>query len=265
MPKRSLMVPYHKLILKIGAATLTVLLAQSAIAACPDIVGNNIESKVVGTSNGKKIYFCKQEFADQALAFKPSEAELITGGSKVISKGNTIQTFPLRNSIDLAGFNVGGLNFNSLTANYPNVNGQFGSPSLFNFYIKTNSLDDCGDKYSIIKNYLRNNSTIFQTIPTSGSAASDNSTETSIAKITSAKLKSVLDPTKEITADIYFYHANAGQNGQYFTVDGLGIRDRYCWFGVGTRLKINATQLNTNSANLKFAGGYKVGVGVLIN
>ena len=256
-------IPYEY-VLKISMKSSILILAgwssPAVLAACPVAQDINIESKVVGTTNGKKIYFCKQEFPDQALVFAPSRTDLVNGGSQVISKGNTAQTFPLANSIDLTGFNVGNLNFNSLSANYPNVDGQFGSPSLFNFYLKTNSNDDCTGQYPVIRNYLRNHPEIFQTIPTSGTATSDSSSTSSIAKISPAKLKSNIDPTKELTADIYFYHANAGRGGQYFTVDGPGVQDRYCWVGVGTRIQIQA-----NNSSLRYSGGYKVSVGVLIN
>ncbi|WP_131669588.1 hypothetical protein [Psychrobacter pygoscelis] len=250
-----------KISTKISILVLAGWLSPAVLAACPATQGINVESKVVGTtSNNKKIYFCKQEFPDQALLFAPSRTDLVNGGSQVIAKGNTLQTFPLANSIDLTGFNVGNLDFNSLSANYPNVDGQFDSPSLFNFYIKTNNNDDCSGQYPVIRNYLRNHPNVFQTIPASGTAASDISSTSSIAKISAAKLQSNIDPAKELTADIYFYHANAGLSGQYFTEPGNGIRDRYCWVGVGTRLQIQA-----NSSVLKYSGGYRVSVGVLVN
>lgn len=253
MPKALFTTHYHKYVLKIGIVTLASLLGQSAFAACPDTAGINIEANTVNTA--KTIYFCKQEFPDTALIFKPSATDLVPGGSQVISKGNTIQTAALGGSINLAGFNLIDLSFNNISANFPNTDGQFGSPSLFNFYTKTNNNDDCGGsggQHQSILNYLRSNPSVFQTIPLSRSATSDTS-GSNIAKITGAKLKSDIDPAKEFVADISLYHANAGRRGQYFT----NGRVRYCWVGVGTRVRINP-----NNSNLKYAGDYNLQIGI---
>ena len=208
------------------------------------------------------IYFCKQDFPNSALIFKPTNDELITGGNRAISRESTIQIQPLSNSINLAGFNIGNLAFNTLSANYPNENGQFGSPSLFNFYTRISilALNGCNgfllsdNQYTLMKDYLRANPSIFQTIPQSGISSANNAGN-GIAKITGAKLKSTIDPTKELTADLFINQVNANTT-QSFT---SGLSTRYCWLGVGTTLSINP-----NDISLKYAGDYQLQMGVNI-
>lgn len=267
MSTHALIVYSHKYLLKIGIMTLTGLLGQAALAACPVATSLNIESQVVGTtSKGKDIYFCKQDFDAAALTFRPSATELLPGGSQVISRGNTIQNVPLLSSIDLSGFNVNNLAFNTLSANFPNKNGPaFPSPSLFNFYTKTTDNDDCDgssrnfpdDQYQLMITYLRTNSNVFQISSPPESTAPQSGTD--IIKFNKVKLKSAVDPSKELTADIIFYRANNIATGQYFTNKGFGRQTRYCWLGVGTRVVINP-----NSGNLKYAGDYKLDVAVAL-
>lgn len=258
MPRHYLSIqnPY---LLKASIIMLVGLLGQSALAACPDARTFTVEDKVVGTSNGQTIYFCKQDFPDSALIFKPTNTQLLPGGNRAISTGRTIQTQPFNNSVDLSGFKVANLAFNTLTANYPNQNGQFGSPSLFNFYTSIFILSNCNgslfanDQYALMRNYLRANPSIFQTIPKSG-VTSTNNTGNGIAKITAAELTSSIDPTKDLVADIFINQVNSN-NSRDFT-SGL---TRYCWLGVGTTLDINP-----NDGTLKYAGDYKLEVGVNI-
>lgn len=266
MSTRALMIYSHKYLLKIGIMTLTGLLGQAALAVCPDARVFNVEGKVVGTtSKGKDIYFCKQDFDAPSLTFKPSATELLPGGSQVISRGNTIQNAPLVSSVDLSGFNVNNLAFNTISENFPNVNGAFGSPSLFNFYTKTTNNDECDgssrgfsdDQYQLMINYLRTNNNVFQISSPPESIAPQLGTD--IIKFNKVKLKSTIDPSKELTADIVFYRAN-NSGGQYFTNRGFGRQTRYCWLGVGTRMVINP-----NSGNVKYAGDYKLDIGVTIN
>ena len=238
------------------------LLGQSAWAVCPDARTFTVEDKIVGTSNGKTIYFCKQDFSDSELIFKPTNNELITGGNRAISRESTIQIQPLSNSVNLAGFNVGNLAFNTLSANYPNGNGQFGSPSLFNFYTRIGVLavNGCNgfllsdNQYTLMKDYLRANPSIFQTIPQSG-ISSNNNAGNGIAKIIGAKLRSNIDFTKELTTDIFINQVNENTT-QSFT---SGLFTRYCWLGVGTTLNINP-----NDVSLKYAGEYQLQIGVNI-
>ena len=246
---------------------LTGLIGQAALAACPVATLINIESQVVGTtSKGKDIYFCKQDFDPAALTFKPSATELLPGGSQVISRGNTIQNLPLLSSIDLSGFNVNDLAFNTLSANFPNKNGPaFPSPSLFNFYTKTTDNDECDgssrgfpdDQYQLMTDYLKTNNNVFQISSPPESTTPQSGPD--IIKFNKVKLKSAIDPTKELTADIIFYRANNVSGGQYFSNKGFGRQIRYCWLGVGTRVVINP-----NSGNLKYAGDYKLDVSVAL-
>jgi|26BtaG_2_1085354.scaffolds.fasta_scaffold03606_5 hypothetical protein len=39
-------------------------------------------------------------------------------------------------------------------------------------------------------------------------------------------------------ADISLYHASLGHIKQYFDNDGGGIKDCYCWFGVGIKVTV---------------------------
>lgn len=256
---KSYLITHRKYMLKATIITMALLLGQSAMAACPDPRGINIEGTVVGTSGGQDIYFCKQEFKT-GLVFRPTEEDLLTGGSQAISQGNIIQTAPLSNSsVNLAGFNVANLAFNTLSADFPDRNGTLGTKSLFNFYTRIFDLSNCngslfvGNQYNLMRNYLRANPNIFQTIPATGSNSTQN-TGNSIAKITDAKLKSDIDTTKELTADILVYESNTNNRGD-FSTGFLG--SRYCWLGTGTTVTINP-----NNGSLKYAGDYKLGIGV---
>ena len=257
MPKHHLNIQHYYL-LKASIITLLGLLGQSALAACPDALSINIQDKVVGSFNGKTIYFCKQNFPNNALIFKPTNAQLLPGGNQVIPRGSTIQTQPLSNSVNLAGFNVANLAFNTLLANYPNQDGQFGSPSLFNFYTRIGRRGDCTSQYQLMRDFLRAKPNTFQLIPQSGSNSSQT-TGNDLVKITDAKLNSAIDPTKTLTADIYLYHTNANLSGQFFTDNSFfgGYRD--CWVGVGSRVVFDP-----NNGSLKYAGDYKLEIDVNI-
>lgn len=252
-----------KWLLKFGLATIVGLVGQSVLAACPDAFTINIEDKNVGISGTQTIYFCKQNFPTSALIFAPTETQLLTGGSRAITKGSTAQSFPLNNSVNLAGFNIANLAFNNLSANFPSVNGEFGSPSLFNFYTRVRRQDDCYgngsniDQYQLMKSYLRANPSIFQIDSPATSIAGDNSSTTSIAKITGAKLKSAIDPTKQLTATLDLYHANP-TSGQFFTASFFNGNRRYCWLGVGARVTIDP-----NNSNLVYAGNYDLDMSVI--
>lgn len=248
----------HQYLLKVGVIILVGLLGQSALAACPDSLSINIQDKVVGTSNGQTIYFCKQDFPNSALIFKPTNAQLLPGGNRAISKGSSIQTQPLSSSVNLAGFDVANLAFNTLSANYPNQNGQFGSPSLFNFYTRIGRREDCTNQYQLMRDFLRANPNVFQLIPQSGSS-SPQTTGDNLVKITEAKLNSVIDPAKSLTADIYLYHTNANLSGQFFTDNSIFRGYRDCWVGVGSKVVFNP-----NNGSLKYAGDYKLEIGVNI-
>lgn len=252
--------------LKIGVTAFASLIGQTALAVCPDpFTIANFESKIVGkTDAGLNIYFCNQVFSNPALTFAPSEDALVSGGSQTISKGGTNLTTPLVSSVNLTGFNISDWAFGTLSANFPNING-IGtppSPSLFNFYTKRNSTQDCSQQYPQILNFLRNKPSVFQiTDPPSAPLPTTDTSNNNIAKITGAKLKSEIDSTKEIIADIELYHANANLGGQYFTRPGLSgtVRDRYCWFGVGAKMKIKP-----NGDSLKYSGNYGLKIGVEI-
>lgn len=257
------LITHRKYVLKAAMITLAGLLGQSAMAACPDPRNIGIEGTVVGRSNGQDIYFCKQGFPNAALVFRPTEGQLLPGGSQAISQGNTIQTSPLSNSsVNLAGFNVANLAFNTLSTNFPSQNGQFGSPSLFNFYTGVRDffgIANCNgslinvNQYDLIRNYLRANPNIFQTTPATGTNSSQT-TGNSIAQITSAKLRSDIDSTKELTADVLVYESNTNNRGD-FSTGPFGTR--YCWLGTGTTLTIKP-----NDGSLKYAGDYRLQIGV---
>ena len=260
MSKISSTAYYHKFLLKIGLTVMAGFIGQTALAACPDTEDINITDPAnrVGTANGSSVYFCKQIFPNSSLIFAPTERQLLNGGSQAISRGNTIQSFPLSNRVDLMGFNVANLAFNQLSANFPNTNGAFGSPSLFNFYIRSSDRnDDCKGEYQTIKSFLRNNPNVFQLNPSFSSIAQDATSNTSIVKVKDAKLKSTMDPTKDLIANIDLYYANPTE-GQYFTGGTIFNRYRDCWFGVGTRVT-----LNPNNSDLEYAGSYDLQIGVL--
>lgn len=245
---------YNKFLLKVTIASLLGLVGQLALAACPDSLTINIRDKVVGTFDGETIYFCKQDFANSTLSFKPTNTDLLPGGNQVISRGSTIQTQPLSNSINLAGFNVENLAFNTLSANYPNQNGQFGSPSLFNFYTRVNRFNNCSTQYPLMRSFLRANPNTFQLNTSFDAITADSSSNTSLVKITGAKLRSAIDPTKELSATIDLYYTNP-TSGQYFSSNIPSYRD--CWLGVGARVTITP-----DDGSLKYAGDYSLKIGV---
>ncbi|WP_201543930.1 hypothetical protein [Psychrobacter sp. H7-1] len=233
------------------------LAAQQALAApCPTIYKTTEAGllKVNSTNtNPGAIYFCKQtdNFTPASFIFAPTQEQLVTGGSQVIKKGNTIQTFPLSNSVSLSGFTLNDLNLNQLTAAFPNSNGQYSSPSLFNFYSQVTSLSLCTTQITTIKTYLRSNANIFKTIGIVQSAVTDNSSPDSIAKINNAILTNPNGGT--IKADISFMHVN-NKTGQYFS--DPNSNNVMCWLGVGAQIILKPDSALTRSGN------YTVNVGV---
>lgn len=262
MPNISLMNRYHKFLLKAGIMTLAGLLGQSALAKCPEIttlapeiIGN------VGTVNisgiPERILFCKQEFKESALSYKPDPSDIVEGGSQKISMGSTIQTFPLDMSINLSGFTPSELNLknSTLTADFPNVGGSGGSPSLFNFYTNL-AVDNClnaprgGNQYNLIKEHLRSQAKRFQSGGKRG--VRDDDTPNSIARIKDVTISSNQGGAPLI-ADIIFYHANSTGAPSFNTFSRT-----YCWVGVGAKMEIKIDNLESINA-----GDYVVNVVVL--
>ena len=255
MSKISLIAYFRKVLFKTSLIASVSFFAQSALAQCPvaNANGFNVESLNIGASGGKTIFFCKQEFTLPQLSYTPTEEALLTGKSRAISKGNTIQTFPLMGSVNLSGFSASdlSLDLNILQRDFPNNGGQYNKKSLFNFYTKVNRISQCAAEYTRIKNYLRNNSTRFNIIPASTTSFVQGN-DPIIGTFKNAKLARDIG-TSQLTADIEIYHTNPG-DGQYFTVaDGL-----YCWLGVGTRLN-----MNPNHTSLKNSGSYSLTIGLV--
>lgn len=253
----------HALQSFLGFALLVTKSAFAVQGVCPEINAYTDSGiKILNATSpthtyGKTIYFCKQDFPMTSLAYSPSNTDLLTGGSRAISQGNTQKTSTILSSIDLAGFTPAALNLNTLTANLPNTNGQFSSPSLFNFYTRIPAASNCSNynganQYNVIMNYLRSNASVFQaTGATTQTATTDSSSTNSIAAINSIALLHSLTNTT-IPATLQFYYAN-NTTGQYFTRNN----DLYCWLGVGTKLTINSS-----TGNLTTAGEYKISVAV---
>lgn len=229
-----------------------------AWGACPDVKDLSSVVRVNNSTDidGSTIYFCKQDFAPSALAYSPTTINLLTGGNQRLSQGSSQQILPIMSSINFAGFSPASLPLNSVSANLPNVNGAFGSPSLFNFYTRVGITNNCTtsgkNEYDYIKNYLRNNANIFQA-SSSGlqTGLADSSSNASIATIPNALLKSS-QSNNTLPVKISFYHANYSNSGQYFT-----STKRFCWVGVAVKIDIDP-----NATNLRNAGDYVVNVGV---
>ena len=253
----------QKMALRLAILATTGFIGQAALAACPNIDNPNDGelSKVnSATSNTEAIYFCKQNFDNNALSLSPSSTDLVTGGSQVISRGSTIQQSPISNSsINLAGFTVNSLNTNQLTARFPNQNGAFNSPSLFNFYTRISPLVSCSgrffpysaNQYDIIFNYLRSNANIFQANNGAHIGVTDTSSQNSIARINNVTFKD--SNNNLVTADIKLFYANRTDDSQRFT----SFSHRMCWVGVGTEVIIKP------GSNIKKSGEYKLNIGVL--
>lgn len=244
-------------------ALVAGLSAQSALAICPIVDNANTIVRLNSTIDidGRTIYFCKQDFANSLLSFEPSETQLVTGGSQVISQGNTIQSVPISNrTVDLAGFSPNALNFNALSSNFPTSGGNYDIMSLFNFYTRIPSFSSCNDyfgqdQFDTIINYLKANPNTFNASSQGQSVtAVASNTGNNIAKIDNMVISHDTLSGSAITSDITFYHANAGRTGQWFTRSPY----RYCWVGVSTKMDID-----TNNSNLKNSGNYSVTVSVL--
>lgn len=250
-----------KMALKLATLTTAGFIGQAALAVCPDIKNPNDSelSKVnSATSDPEAIYFCKQTFGNDALSYSPKSTDLVTGGSQVISRGSTIQQSPISNSsINLAGFTVNSLNTNQLTAKFPNKNGAFGSPSLFNFYTRISVASQCegsflvGNQYTAILNYLRSNPSIFRANNGTQVGVIDTSSTNSIAIINNVILRDANN--NPLTADIRLFHSNLPEESQKFT----SLTNKMCWVGVGTEVIIKP------DGNIKRSGEYKLNIGVL--
>lgn len=235
---------------------------QLSFAACP-AVNSYLDADVKNVNDwrnrrGRTIYFCKQDFPQNTLSLDVQDADLVSGGSQSITQGATVQTGDLSvGSIDFTGFTPSALSLNQISGDFPNVNGQFGSPSLYNFYSHIGISSDCRkyrgkDQYERILTYLRQNANIFQASSSGVQTGVADASGNNIARINDAVL--VHQTTGDtITADIVFYHANAGMAGQYFT-----RFSRYCWVGVGARIEMDG-----QTAGIDNAGDYVVNVGVL--
>lgn len=251
----------QKMALRLAILATTGFIGQAALAACPTIYSPDDPelSKVNSTtSNPEAIYFCKQNFDSNALSFSPRSTDLVTGGSQVISRGSTIQQSPISNSsINLAGFTVNSLNTNQLTTRFPNRNGAFNSPSLFNFYTRIRIVSRCegsllvGNQYNAILNYLRNNANIFQANNGAHIGVIDTSSANSIAIINNVILRD--KDNNPLTANIRLFQSNPPEESQKFT----SLTDKMCWVGVGTEVIIKP------GSNIRRSGEYKLNIGVL--
>jgi|GEM_PF-5644732 len=245
----------RKALFKTGLIISASFFVQAAFAQCPiaNAIGFNVESLNIGTSGGKTIFFCKQEFTLSQLSYTPTEETLLTGKSRAISKGNTIQTFPLIGTVNLSGFSASdlSLDLNMLQRDFPNSGGRYNKKSLFNFYTKVNRNSECPAEYTRMKGYLRNNATRFIITPSSTTSFVQGN-DPIIGTFKNVKLARD-SGASQLTADIELYHTNPG-DGQYFTArDGV-----YCWLGVGTRLN-----MYPNNTSLKNSGNYSLTMGVV--
>ena len=249
--------------LSLGLVALMGLYGQSTSAACPVVNSlNDVEN--VNTSLdviGQTIYFCKQDFTEANLTYQPTPTDLVNGGSQVIAQGDLIQSFPLSNTINLSGFTPDALALNTLSTNIPTSDGQYNVMSLFNFYSQVSTWNNsclnynATDQFVRITDYLRANPGIFQ-------VSSQGQTNNAIAANTGDDVATIEDVVighdaqsgSELTADITFYHANAGMAGQWFTRGTV----RYCWVGIGARMVID-----TNNSNLTHSGDYTGNMSVL--
>ena len=259
----------YKLLLKISLLGLTGFSSHTAMA-CAYIQsnpgnGDNVGLAPVPGTYPEPILFCKQSFPDSSLTYAPNPDSIVAGGSQVISMGNTVQHYPLSNSVNLSGFTPRNLNINlnsgALSIDYPNSDGYAGSPSLFNFYTTVSYYRNCsttprgGDQFKLITSYLRNNgSSIFEisnynsieTVP-------ENSAGLDIITFKDVKFESESNTNINITGDLTLYHAN--KNNSNSTI-GTGFwGHKYCWLGVGARVDIN-------NIDLKNAGDYDLTIAV---
>lgn len=234
-----------------------------AVGVCPEIDSyTDLGVKRVNSLKdtlGSTIYFCQQSFPSSSLAYAPMPTDVVAGGSQSISQaGSAMASIPLgTSSINLTGFTPANLALNSLSANFPNTNGLFNSPSLFNFYTRISSNGDCNNsngisQYTYILQYLRGNPSIFQANSSGNqTAVADNSSSTSIAKINGALMVNAQGKTMPVAINLYYANPITNPQQQFTRTDG-----KYCWVGVGAQVSINGS-------DIKDAGDYKVTVGVL--
>lgn len=256
--------PLHKRLLTIAGLVVAGTCSQAALA-CPDInsdPANNVGSVNIPGTYAETIFFCKQSFPSTNLTFKPDPNKILAGGSQAISMGSTTQTFPIQRSIQLKGFTPSNLNINlstgKLSALFPNSGGYKNSPSLFNFYTKIAYASSCtsaprgGNQYELIKNYLRDNPTIFTLVGQSSSARRVDGSSQDIVVFKDAQLINKSNPTQKIIADVTLYHANQNVTNAVF---GTGfLLPQYCWFGVGARVDLKDMNLsNTGNYDLTIA------------
>lgn len=263
----------YNLLVSASVIGIAGTLSQSAMAADCPIIDSFNQLQIMGTQGGENVYFCKQttNFQPNQFMIQTQPESLVKGGSQSIVMGNAIQTSPIQqSSINLAGPAVGALNLNVLniinnstnTTNFPISGGRYQKASIFNFYTRvrysTELVNRCDNsspnEYERIKTYLRNNaSSIFKaknlSTNTIKSATAVNSGN-DIAEIKDAEIGL---KNSKIKADITFYHANPATNGQYFTSG----KDRFCWVGISTRIKIKDDATNINDS-----GTYAVDIGV---
>ncbi len=244
-----------KWLLKFGLVAIAGLVGQSAFAMCPvaNEAGFNVEALNIGVSGDKTIFFCKQDFTAAQLNYVPTETELLTGGSRAISKGNTVQAFPMGASVNLSGFSVTGLPLNTLTRKFPNTGGRYNKQSLFNFYTRISNDTNCPAEYMRMKNYLRSNPNRFTFAGPTQLPTFTQGVDLSIGTFNDVKLAPIVG-TGQLTASVELYHTNPG-NGQFFRIGGGS--ETYCWLGVGARLNINP-----NAVGLTNSGSYGLQIGV---
>lgn len=257
----------YKLLVRISLLGLTGFGSYTAMA-CAYIQsdpGDRIGSAPIPGTYPEPILFCKQSFPDSSLTYAPEPDSIVAGGSQVISMGNTVQQYPLSNTVNLSGFTPNNLNINlnsgALSIDYPNSGGYAGSPSLFNFYTRIAYFSSCsasprgGDQFKLMTRYLRNNgSSIFAISNYNGiETVPESSTSLDIITFKNAQFQSQSNPSHNITGDVTFYHANRNNNNSTIGTGWLG--KKYCWLGVGARVDIN-------NIDLKYAGDYDLTVAV---
>ncbi len=249
----------HKIWVKLGMFVLVAMGTQAAQAACPAI---DVLSELKTVSTGLPIvYFCKQDFTSDKLKFTPSQTDLVKDGSQHRAMTNTIQSFPMSNSINLAGFTPDQLNLNKLRSDFPTIAnpGTTNSKNIFNFFTAIASVGNCKDyfganQFEIIRTYLRSNPSVFRANGGTQQAVPLTNGD-DLAVIKDVVVGHTTQSNSPIIADITFYHTNysAGGNAQFFT-----RALRFCWVGVSTRMDIK-----TDTNPPKYSGDYTVDVGVL--
>lgn len=252
----------YKLLLRISLLGLAGFASNTAMA-CAYIQNDpreNVGSAPISGTYAEPILFCKQSFPDSSLTYASDSDSIVAGGSQVISMANTVQQYPLSNTVNLSGFTPSNLDINlnsgALSINYPKSDGYAGSPSLFNFYTTIWSINQCdsaprgGNQYELVKKHLRDNPSIF-TLVGQISLPQRVDTTQDIVKFKGAQLINRSNPTQKIIADVTLYHANGSNNSTIPT----GLFKKYCWLGVGARVEIN-------NIDLKNAGDYDLTIAI---